>query len=343
MIHTPVFSKVSTTPLYKQFTDFVMTCIRNGEFKRGEILPSINAMSIRTGISKETIIKGYNYLVRQEVLVSHRGKGYYIKDSFLTGLKSVIVLMDKMSQHQLDIMEGFLAAVGTSAEVTIRMHYQDPHLLENLVNASVGRYDWYILFPHFPYNPSFRKKIAAQIEKIPKNKLILIDHLIENAPVGCGASFQSIEIDVPEALNSVIPDIRKFQRLLYLPLSVSLYKDIIAESIRQFCRKNNIEIGILEDTPKKVEKGDLFFVSGAQLDRNLSELIKTFLASGLEIGKDLGLICYNEFPLNEYILGGLTSLSVDFQYMGRKAGEMVMSGNLSKIHCHASLIRRRTF
>ena len=63
MMHTPVFSKASTNPLYKQFTDFVMTCIRNGEFKRGEILPSINAMSIRTGISKETIVKGYNYLV----------------------------------------------------------------------------------------------------------------------------------------------------------------------------------------------------------------------------------------------------------------------------------------
>lgn len=343
MIHTPTFSKNSTTPLYKQFTDFVVACIRNGVFQPGEMLPSISAMSIRTGISKETIVKGYTYLVQKEVLVSHKGKGYYIKNSFLTGMKSVIILMDKMSQHQQDIMEGFFSAVGTSVETTIRMHYQDPELLENLVEASVGHYDWYILFLHFPNKPSCRDIIASQIEKIPKHKLILVDHLVDYAPADCGASFQSIETDVPEALKSVIADIRKYRRLLYMPLSISLYKDIIAESIRHFCGEYGIEMEMLEQTPNQVEKGDLFFVSGAQLDRNLSNLINVFLASGLEIGKDLGLICYNEFPLNEFILGGLTSLSVDFRDMGRKAGEMVMSGDLSQIRCHASLIRRRTF
>lgn len=67
------------------------------------------------------------------------------------------------------------------------------------------------------------------------------------------------------------------------------------------------------------------------------------ISSGCEIGDEVGLICYNDFPLNEFILGGLTSLSTDFVEMGRTAGEMVLSGNLSKVHGPCSLIRRKTF
>ena len=144
-------------------------------------------------------------------------------------------------------------------------------------------------------------------------------------------------------MESVIADIRSFSRLRYISLSVSLYGKMVAETIRLFGKKNQVPVEILDDIPETLERGDLFFVSGSRLDRRLSELLKRITASGLSPGKEVGLICYNDFPLNEFIFGGLTTLSVDFREMGRVAGEMVLSGSLSKVQCHASLIRRRTF
>ena len=323
--------------------DYVKEQIRNGEFARGTALPSIHAMVIRTGISRETIVKGYADLCHEGVLVSRKGKGYFVRDSFITGTESIMVFMDKMSQHQQDIMDGFIATVGTKADITIRMHYQNPQWFDQALDNSLDRYDWYILFPHFPQDPETQRTINSLIRKIPSQKLLLMDHLPAGSPKDSGACYQSIENDVPTALESVIDDIRSFSRLRYISLSVSLYGDLVAETIREFGKKNSVSVDILKEIPQTIEKGDLFFVSGSRLDRKLSELLKLIYSSSLIPGKDVGLICYNDFPLNEFIFGGLTTLSVNFMEIGKIAGNMVLSGKLSKVRCPASLIRRNTF
>lgn len=337
------FSTGSFTPLYRQFMDYVKSRIRSGEFERGKALPSIHAMVIRTGISRETIVKGYADLCSEGVLVSRKGKGYFVKDSYFTGMQSVIVFMDKMSQHQQDIMDGFMEKVADKAEITIRMHYQNPLWFSQALESSLDRYDWYILFPHFPQDAETRQSVESLIAKIPPGKLIIMDRLPEHVPETAGASFQSIEQDVPDALRSAIDDVRSFSRLCYLSLSVSLYGNLVARIIREFGKDNGIPVDVLGDIPETICKGDLFFVSGSRLDRKLSELLKAISSSGLVPGQDVGLICYNDFPLNEFIFGGLTTLSVDFREMGRIAGKMVLSGKLSKVRCAASLIRRKTF
>lgn len=330
-------------PLYKQFTDYVKDCILSGRFERGQALPSIHSMALRTGISRETVVKGYAELCREGVLVSHKGKGYFVKESYLTGIKSVMVFMDKMSPHQQDIMDGLITAVGSNAEITIRMHYQNPQWFAQALESSLDRYDWYILFPHFPLDADARQRVNSLIRKIPAEKLILLDHLPDAAPAACGAVFQSIEEDVPGALEQALPDVQKFSKLRYASLSVSLYGDIVAQVIRGFGQCSGVPVEILSALPEKVDKGDLFFVSGSRLDRKLSILLKAIAASGLIPGKEVGLICYNDFPLNEFIFGGLTTLSVDFNQMGRIAGEMILKGVLTKVQCSASLIRRNTF
>lgn len=343
MVKDPLFINGSFIPLYRQFTDDVKARIRSGEFSPSEALPSINAMVIRTGLSRETVIKGYGYLCREGVLVSRKGKGYFVKESYLSGVQSIMVFMDKMSQHQQDIMDGFMAAVGSGAEMTIRMHYQSPQYFAQALEASLDRYDWYILFPHFSQDESTMQKIRELIERIPPQKLIIMDRLPSPVPPGCGACFQSIEKDVPRALDSAIDDIRKYNRIRYISLSVSLYGNLVADTLRSYGRQHGIQIDILEELPEVVEKGEIYFVSGSRLDRKLSMLLRAIRESGLTPGKEVGLICYNDFPLNEFIFGGLTTLSVDFIEMGRAAGEMVLSGVLSQVQCQASLIRRNTF
>lgn len=337
------FSTSSFTPLYRQFMDYIIGRIRSGDFPQGEALPSIHAMVIRTGISRETVVKGYAELCREGVLVSRKGKGYFVKDSYLTGILSVMVLMDKMSTHQQRILDGFIAMVHQKAEITIRMHYQNVDWLSQALDAALDRYDWYLLFPHFPRDIVTQETVAKLIAKIPPQKLILADHLPSCAAPESGAVFQSISTDVPRVLKSVIADIRKYRRLLFIPLSTSLYGEQTSESIRQFGKDESVDIRILDEIPEKVQNGDLFFVSGSRLDFKLSQLLRTIANSGLVLGKEVGLICYNDSPLAEFIFGGITTLSVDFEQMGRIAGQMVLDARPDRVQCYASLIRRNTF
>ena len=62
-----------------------------------------------------------------------------------------------------------------------------------------------------------------------------------------------------------------------------------------------------------------------------------------KIGKDVGLISYNDVPLNAVVLGGLTTISTDFEKMGTTAAEMILSGKMTKIHNDFRMTRRTTF
>lgn len=329
--------------LYRQLMEQITAKIRSGEYPLGSPLPSLNAMSLRTGLSKETVVKAYTLLLKNGTINSIRGKGYFIKESFLSGRPSILVLMDKPSQHQQCILDGFTEAVYGQADITVRMHYQNPDWFASELNEVLDRYDWYLVFPHFDISGTTPEKILKLIKKIPSHKLIILDRLVKGIPTESGASYQSIEEDIPSMLGQAVGDIRKFGKIRYISLSISLYGNIVAKVLQEFCKENGIPYEILPDIPTSVEKGDLFYVSGSRLDHKLSKLLHLMSTSGLKIGEETGLICYNDFPLNEFIMGGLTTLSTDFTQMGRVAADMVLRGHLSKVHCPCSLIRRNTF
>lgn len=337
------FSKHLSEPLFRQLMAYIVDKIRHGVFSPDKPMPSLNAMAIQTGLSKETVIKAYAHLCKEGVLNSMPGKGYFVREGYLSGKPSVFVLMDKFSLHQQDIMNGLLETLNGSADITIRMHYQNIGQFEAELNKALDKYDWYIVFPHFSLEGSSQEKVAKLLNSIPAEKLIIMDRLIDSLSETAGASYQSIEQDIPAMLTPVLDDIRKYRCLRYISLSVSLYGNLVAETISKFCENHSVQYEILKELPSAVSEKDLYFVSGSRLDRRLSKLIRNMSDSGLTIGKDVGLICYNDFPLNEFILGGLTTLSTDFTLMGCTAAQMILSGKPSKVHCPCALIRRNTF
>ena len=54
---------------------------------------------------------------------------------------------------------------------------------------------------------------------------------------------------------------------------------------------------------------------------------KKFRAADLKVGKNVGIISYNETPWKKFILDGLTTISTDFKKMGEIAAEMILTKN----------------
>ena len=93
----------------------------------------------------------------------------------------------------------------------------------------------------------------------------------------------------------------------------------------------------------RIEKGEVFLLHTGQLSNALAEFDEIVKANGMTLGKDVGLISYNDVPLNAVVLGGLTTISTDFVQMGKLAAEMILSGKMEKIHNRFRMTRRRTF
>jgi DNA-binding transcriptional regulator YhcF (GntR family) len=333
----------SRTPLYKQLIKVVQDKVNKGEYKEGDFLPSMNELATELNISKETIKKAYSILRDMELIESSHGKGFYISNKNENKIKTLL-LFDKISTYKQVLFNSFAETIGDRAGITIHLHNQDIDLFEFFVNENLGKFDYYIITPHFPLNAEIQKRVIKILKKIPNRKLILLDRYLEDLHGNFGSVYQDFTKDIFEGLSHIVSLLKNFKKLNVISMSGSMYAPLIEKGISDFCNENKINFEIFKHIRgDKIQKHDSFLILNSQLDIELIELIKTAKVKGFEIGSDIGIISYNESPINEIILNGLTVFSTDFRQMGELAAKMILDKSLKKISCNFNLIKRNTF
>ena len=127
-------------------------------------------------------------------------------------------------------------------------------------------------------------------------------------------------------------------------MPVKAFRKKLGKSLIRYCADNQIKVEFhYEINAEMMNRGDVYLLLNGQLGWGLVELSRMATSQGLEIGKDIGIISYNDSYLSEVILGGLTTVSTDFEQMGHLAAEMVLTHNLRKVKCDFKLTRRNTF
>jgi DNA-binding LacI/PurR family transcriptional regulator len=77
-------------------------------------------------------------------------------------------------------------------------------------------------------------------------------------------------------------------------------------------------------------------------ETDLANLIKKCRASGLVIGKDVGIVSFNDTPLKEILANGITVVSTDHEKMGEIAARMIVEKDSCKRRNPYALIRRNS-
>jgi DNA-binding LacI/PurR family transcriptional regulator len=67
------------------------------------------------------------------------------------------------------------------------------------------------------------------------------------------------------------------------------------------------------------------------MEDDLVVLIERIISLKLEVGKDVGVISYNDTPLKRIILNGITTISTDLNYMGKAAAELILNNSQEQI------------
>ena len=171
----------------------------------------------------------------------------------------------------------------------------------------------------------------------------MLDRWLDKYPGNYGAVFQDFENDVYSGLQQGLDRLEKASSIKVITLPESLYGSLIKKGIDRFSKDYGIPVQYTFSTPDHIEEGDIFLVLNSQLDWGLAALARKAKEQGLEIGKNVFIISYNDFVLNDVVLGGLTTISTDFALMGRLAAEMILKKDLSKLHCEFRMNRRSTF
>lgn len=336
--------KTDNTPFYKQIIGFVVNAIHSGEAQVGDILPSMNELSDELGISKETVKKSYAILRDDGYIEPRQGKGFFVCDPEDRSTQRVLLILDKLSTYKDLLLNALVSKIGDNAQITIRLHNQSVDLLKYYLDECLDRFDYYVVTPHFPLDAATQRAAIKQMVRIPNRKLIVLDHWLKDLPGNYGLVYQDYDNDTYNCLTNSLEEIRRFAKLNVIIMQSSLYHDAISASIRRFCDENSVPLEFhTRVTPGMVRRGELYLLINGQLDSQLNDLAKAAALKGLNIGRDIGIISFNESPINELVLGGLTTISSDFAKMGDLAADMILSKTMSKMKCDFVMTRRATF
>lgn len=334
----------TSVPVYKQVVSQIEQKVISGEYPAGYLLPSMNELSAELDISKETIKKAYSVLRDKGVIEPRQGKGFYVKGQDGNRHLRILLLFDKLSSYKQVLFQSFMEKIGGDAEVTIRIHNQNLDVFEFFIDEVVDDFDYYAVAPHFPMDSASQKRMLKLLKRFPNRKLILLDRFVKELHGNYGAVYQDFTNDISMALAEGLDKLKEFSRLNVLTMPNSLYSHYIKKDIERFCSENDLPVSFHSGVKKNIiRSNEVYLLLNSQHDSGLLSLSRAARDLGLVIGKDISVISYNDAPINEIILNGLTSVSTDFRQMGEIAAEMILTRSLSKVKCDFRLIRRGTF
>lgn len=318
--------ELSSTPKYLQLAQSVIKAIALGKIKHDEVMPSINEMSFEFDISRDTAEKSYKYLKKLGVLGSVPGKGYYVKTTNVKNDIKVFLLFNKLSAHKKIIYDSFVKTLGDNAVIDFYIYNNDFNFFKRLLTNAGRHYSHFVIIAHFLESGENAYEI---LNTIPKEKLILLDKLVPGVNGDFSAVYENFENDIYGALEEAVGSLKKYETLKIIVPSYTYFPDEIMKGFKRFCHEYAFSAAVVNDIAKeKVEKGSAYI---SLMEDDLVTLIEKIKDSKLKIGKDIGVISYNETPLKKLILQGITTFSTDFEEMGKQAALLILDGKRKKI------------
>ena len=317
----------SRMPKYRQIVNSILEEIEKGSLKVGMRIPSINEISEEYYLSRDTVEKAYNFLKEKKIIVSAKGKGYYVARAVESSGLSVLFLMNKLSSYKLRIYNAFVGSLGSRTRVDLKVYHCDPKVFLSELEESRGAYDYYVIMPHFKDETLSHRTVTPEVlealRTLPEEKVIYIDNMVPNLEAR-SAVYQDFRMDIYEALSEAIECLRSYQKLIlvYPRKAVYPYPTRIRTGFQQFCSDYDFQFEILDQiyTDMELQSKDAYIIIE---ENDLVALVKQIRDRGLTMGKDIGVISYNDTPLKDLL--GITVISTDFDAMGETAAYMIQS------------------
>lgn len=324
---TPFFDHIhidefSITPKYIQLANSVLSAIETGKIESNEQLPSINELSYVLEVSRDTAEKGYKRLKKLGALGSVPGKGYYVLNAEFKQKLHVVLFFNKLSAHKKIIYDAFIQAIGDDVSVDFYIYNNDFALFKKLLLNPKHEYTHYVIIPHFFDG---KEKAAEIINTIPKEKLIILDKKIDGVNGNYAAVYENFSEDIYNALEQARERLSKYHTLkLIFPNRSYFPKDII-KGFYRFCQQYAFSHLLVSDIITEPIKAGEVYIN--LMEDDLVKLLDRILSLDLEVGKDVGVISYNETPLKKFIMNGITTISTDFRRIGTAAAQLILDNS----------------
>lgn len=308
------------TPKYRQIIQSVVEAISQGELGQGDKLPSVNSLLIEFDLSRDTIVKAYEKLKERGLIESVPGKGYYVTNTNVEQKAKVFLLFNKLSAHKKIVFDAFYDTLGEQASIDFHVYHNNFRLFKQLIISHLhDNYTHFVIIAHFLEGGMFADEI---INQIPKHKLIILDKIVPGVTGEYQAVYQNFDRDIYQALNDAVTFLKKYQGLNIIFPPESYHPIEILDGFERFCQEHEIACHIVKNIDTEALRPNEVYLN--LMEDDLVTLIRRAKGMNLVPGKDIGIISYNETPVKEILMDGITVVSTDFVELGRTAARMVL-------------------
>lgn len=318
--------ELSSTPKYKQLTNAILAAIETGKLKKNSLLPSINELSFKLEMSRDTAEKGYRYLRKLGVVESVPGKGYFIVNTDFSRKLKICLLFNKLSTHKKIIYDAFTKTIGEQAVIDFYIYNNDFALFKRLLTNKKDDYSHFVIIPHFLEGGEHAHDI---INTIPKEKLVILDKLLPGVTGNYAAVYENFAQDIYAALEQALNQLSKYNTIKIIFPKNSYFPQEILNGFYKFCQQYAFTHKVIHNVrEEEINPGEVYI---NLMEDDLVNLIERLIELKLKIGQDVGVISYNETPLKRIILDGITTISTDFVMLGNKAASFILDNETHKL------------
>ena len=312
----------------------IIVDIEKGVLKKDQQLPSINVFSKTNSVSRDTVEKAYNELKKQGYITSVVSKGYYVLGKKGKRLK-VLLIFNKLSSYKKIIYDSLVDGLGNKVKIDLQIHHYSLALFKEIMEENLGKYQYYVIMPHF-VSSAKRSEYMTIIKNIPPDELLLLDKNLPELGNKHMSVFQDFRQDIYDSLVSAKDLLKKYDRLITILPQYHNHPSEIFNGVAQYGKDHKIRTYVCKNADKaNLIKRTAFVVTS---ETDLAKLIKKTRKTPLKIGKDIGIISYNETALKDLL--DITTITTDFEGMGKRAANLILEKKQMQVKNPFWMIRR---
>jgi DNA-binding transcriptional regulator YhcF (GntR family) len=315
-------------PKYLQVSNGLILAIEQRRLSKGDQLPSIRQLCDQLEISFDTAKKAYAVLKKRNIVTALHGKCNVINTSGPLPSYHVFLLFNELSIQNKIIYDTIMQSLPVQAVIDMYIYNNNDSLFSHILRNKKKGYSHHIIVP--PMNTQESETAAIINECLEDEELIMLNEKMTGINVSHSCIYEDYENDIYSALKNARHLLSHYHVMNIVLPEENGYNHSILKGFRKFCYDYEYIINEWQGVNNhiRINKGELFITLS---DENLVQLVDQLRIKRLVTGRDIGIISYNETPLKEVLLQGITTISTDFKKMGELAVKQIMKGNIGNV------------
>ncbi len=300
-----------------QIASFIEASIKQGKLLPGNKLPTVNEGAKQYGVARKTLVKAYHLLMEKGLVESISRRGYFVLHNRVKAKTRILLLIHSFDPQLQLLYNEFSGSLGDGYEVDLYFHHYNIQVFEMVINRNFGKFDYYLIssFNH--------PRIPKVISRIPRRQLLIISRN-DTIATDYNHITQDFHKGTFMALQSAYPLLKKYSEIVLCYPGPKGHSETLKKGFIYFCKKYDQAYSVVESLAKEeIQRDKVYFVIE---DSDLVKVIKCCNSRSWVMGKDIGVVAYNETPFKEVIRDGISVVSCDFQQMANEMAAFVKHG-----------------